>query len=105
MYAVIETGGTQFRVEEGVQVKVPLMDGSAGDKVSIDKVLLISGDKESQIGKPYLDNANVEAELIGHGKDDKVIVYKFKRRTKYRRSNGHRQQFTELKITKINAPA
>jgi len=105
MYAVIETGGTQFRVEEGAQVKVPLMDGSAGDSVTIDKVLLVSNDKEPVVGKPYIDNATVEAELLGHGKADKVLVYKYKRRTKFRRTNGHRQQFTELKITKINSPA
>lgn len=105
MYAVIETGGTQFRVEEGALVKVPLMDGATGDTVMIDKVLLVSNDKEPRVGKPYLDNASVEAELVGHGKDEKVLIYKYKRRTKYRRTNGHRQQYTELKITKINAPA
>lgn len=105
MYAVIETGGTQFRVEEGAQVKVPLLDGSAGDTVTIEKVLLVGTDTDPLIGKPYVDNASVEAQLVGHGKGDKVLIYKYKRRTKYRRTKGHRQQYTELKITKINVPA
>lgn len=105
MYAVIETGGTQFRVEEGAQVKVPLLKGSAGDSVTIDKVLLVGTDNDPLIGKPYIDNATVEAELVGHGKHEKVLIYKYKRRTKFRRTNGHRQQYTELKITKINIPA
>lgn len=105
MYAVIETGGTQFTVEEGIQVKIPRIEGSVGDKITLEKVLLISDGKEPKVGTPYLENATVEAELTAQDKDDKVTVYKFKRRTKYRRTKGHRQPFTELKITKINAPA
>jgi len=105
MYVVIETGGTQFKVEEGTQICIPQIDGSAGDKVTIDKVLLISGEKDPVVGTPYIANASVEAELVGQGKSDKVLVYKFKRRTKYRRTQGHRQPYTELKITKINLPA
>jgi large subunit ribosomal protein L21 len=105
MYAVIETGGTQFTVEEGIQVKIPRIEGSVGDKITLEKVLLISDGNEPKVGTPYLENATVEAELTAQDKDDKVTVYKFKRRTKYRRTKGHRQPFTELKITKINAPA
>lgn len=105
MYAVIETGGTQFTVEEGIQVKIPRIEGSVGDKITLEKVLLISDGEEPKVGTPYLENATVEAELTAQDKDDKVTVYKFKRRTKYRRTKGHRQPFTELKITKINAPA
>ena len=105
MYAVIETGGTQIRVEEGAEVNVPYFEGTTGDKITIDKVLLISDGKEPLIGQPYVENANVEAELTAQGREDKVIVYKFKRRTKYRRTAGHRQKVTQLKITKINSPA
>jgi large subunit ribosomal protein L21 len=105
MYAVIESGGTQFTVEEGAQIRIPRIEGSIGDKVSLDKVLLISTGEEPQVGTPYLENATVDAELVAQDKADKVTVYKFKRRTKYRRTKGHRQPFTELKITKINAPA
>lgn len=105
MYAVIETGGTQIRVEEGGEVNVPYLEGTAGDKITIDKVLLISGGKEPLIGQPYVENANVEAELTAQDREDKVIVYKFKRRTKYRRTAGHRQKVTLLKIMKINSPS
>jgi len=105
MYAIVETGGTQFTVEEGAEVRVPKLVGNSGDKVTIDKVLLISDGKEPQVGKPYLENASVEAELVNQTKGDKVLIYKYKRRTKYRRTQGHRQDYTELKITKINSPS
>jgi large subunit ribosomal protein L21 len=105
MYAVIESGGTQFTVEEGSRLRIPRIDGSIGDKITLDKVLLISHGEEPIIGAPYVDNATVDAELIAQDKADKVTVYKFKRRTKYRRTKGHKQPFTELRILKINAPA
>jgi large subunit ribosomal protein L21 len=105
MYAVIESGGTQFTIEEGTQVRIPKIEGSVGDKITLDKVLLISDGDEPTVGSPYLENATVDAELTAQDKDDKVTVYKFKRRTKYRRTKGHRQPFTELRILKINAPA
>jgi large subunit ribosomal protein L21 len=104
MYAVIETGGTQVTVQEGVNVRVPQIVGTVGDTITIDKVLLISDGKEPVVGTPYIADATVEAELVAQGKDDKVIVHKFVKRTKYRRTRGHRQPFTELKITRINAP-
>lgn len=105
MYAVIETGGTQFTVEEGSLLKIPQIPGSVGDKVTLDKVLLISNGAEPKVGTPYLENATVEAELTAQDKDKKIVVYKHKRRTGYQRTKGHRQPFTELKILKINAPA
>ncbi len=103
MYAVVETGGSQFTVEEGSQIRIPKIEGSSGDKITLDKVLLISDGNEPVVGTPYIENATVEAELVDQGKAEKVTVYKKKRRTKYRRTHGHRQQFTEVKITKINA--
>ncbi len=105
MYAVIETGGTQFTIEEGHQIKVPRIEGTVGDKITLDKVLIISDGDEPKIGVPFLENATVDAELTAQDKADKVTIYKYKRRTKYRRTKGHRQPFTELKILKINAPA
>ena len=104
MYAVVETGGQKYTVEEGHLLRVPRLDGSAGDKVTIEKVLLISDGNEPLIGKPYVENATVEAELMTQVKDAKILIYKYKRRTKSRRTRGHRQQYTELKITKIHAP-
>jgi len=103
MYAVVETGGSQFTVEEGAQIRIPKIEGSAGDKVVMDKVLLISDGNDPVVGTPYIENATVEAELVEQGKAEKVTVFKKKRRTKYRRTRSHRQPFTELKITKINA--
>jgi len=105
MYAVVETGGTQFRVEEGTMIQVPSLTGEAGANVTLDKVLLISDGDDPIVGKPYLENATVEAEITSQGKSPKVLIYKYKRRTKYRRTRGHRQPFTELKITKINSPS
>lgn len=104
MLAVVETGGMQYTVEEGASLKVPFIDGNVGDTVTLDKVLMISDGKDPMVGQPYLDNASVEAKLTSQGKDEKVIVFKKKRRTKYRRTQGHRQKFTELKVTKINSP-
>lgn len=103
MYAVVESGGTQFTVEEGSRIRVPRIEGSAGDKVTLDKVLLISDGKEPQVGKPYLSKASVDAELVAQAKADKLLSFKYKKRTKSRRTLGHRQAYTELKITKINS--
>ena len=104
MYAVVESGGCQFTVEEGTQVKIPRIDGTVGDTVTLDKVLLISDNNNPQVGTPYVSDASVEAELLAQDKAEKVLMFKYKRRTKYRRTRGHRQHFTELKITKINSP-
>ncbi|MBD3381676.1 MAG: 50S ribosomal protein L21 [candidate division Zixibacteria bacterium] len=103
MYAVIETGGLQFEVEEGKSLHIPRLASTVGDKVSFDKVLLISGD-EPKVGKPYVENATVEAEVVNQGKEDKIIVSTYKRRTKYRRKAGHRQPYTEIKINRIAVP-
>jgi large subunit ribosomal protein L21 len=104
MFAVFESGGLQFRAEEGTEVKIPHLTANPGDTVSIDKVLLINDGKDSLIGTPYLESASVEAEVINEGLAQKIDVYKFKRRTKYRKLRGHRQKFTEIKIKKITPP-
>ncbi len=104
MFAVFESGGLQFRVEEGTAVKVPHLTASPGETVSIDKVLLIDDGKNSLVGTPYLESASIEAEILNEGLAKKVDVYKFKRRTRYRKLRGHRQKFTEIKIKKITPP-
>lgn len=102
MYAIIETGGGQHRVSEGDTIRVERLPEGSGDTVSLDKVLLVNKDGETLVGTPYLENATVEAVVSEIGLDEKTIVFKKKRRTKYRRLNGHRQQYTELQIKKIN---
>jgi len=104
MFAVFESGGLQFRAEEGSEVKIPHLTANPGDTVSIDKVLLINDGKDSLIGTPYLESASVKAEVINEGLAQKIDVYKFKRRTKYRKLRGHRQKFTNIKIKKITPP-
>ena len=102
MYAIVKTGGKQYKVEEGDVLQVEKLEGKAGDKVSLDEVLSIGGDKPV-IGAPLVKGAAVEAEIVEQGKGDKVIIFKKKRRQNYRRKNGHRQPFTELKVIGISA--
>jgi large subunit ribosomal protein L21 len=102
MYAVIKTGGKQYRVSEGTRLRVEKLPGAAGDKLQLDQVLMLGGEKLT-IGKPLVAGAKVNAEIVGQGRDKKVIVYKIRRRKRYRRKNGHRQPYTELKITGISA--
>lgn len=98
-YAIIRSGGKQFRVEEGQQVRVPLMDKEVGSTVELD-VLLMSGD-ESKVGTPTVDGARVAATVVDHGRGTKIIVFKKKRRKQYKRTKGHRQDYTTLKIDSI----
>jgi large subunit ribosomal protein L21 len=102
MYAVIKTGGKQYKVIEGEKFAVEKLDGNVGDTVTLGDVLALGGDKP-QIGAPLLAGATVKAEIIAQGKGDKVIVFKKKRRHNYRRKLGHRQMLTTLKVTEIKA--
>jgi large subunit ribosomal protein L21 len=104
MYAVFETGGLQFEVAEGDSLNVPRLPISPGETVKFDKILLIKADSDPLVGKPYIENAAVEAEVVNQGKAEKIIVSTYKRRTKYRRKAGHRQPYTEIKINKISIP-
>ncbi len=101
MYAVFQISGFQYRAEEGTVLQIPTQDVKAGDKLDIPEVLLVQKDDDLKVGTPFVDGAKVEAEVIRHGLADKVLIYKYKRRTKYRRTQGHRQGFTEVKINKI----
>jgi large subunit ribosomal protein L21 len=103
MYAIVESGGFQFSVKEGEKVRVPKLQAQPREKVTFDKVLFL-GDEKPLVGTPYVRNAKVEAQVLRSGKADKITVFKFKKRVKYRRKKGHRQEFTELMIEKILPP-
>ena len=102
MYAVIRTGGKQYRVTEGQRLRVEKLPGKAGDKVTFEDVLLVGGDSP-KVGRPHVAGASVAAEITAEGRGDKIVVFKFKRRKNFRRKTGHRQPFTELTITGIKA--
>ena len=102
MYAVIETGGKQYRVEEGDVLFIERLDKEEGSQVTFDKVLAVSGDEDFKVGTPLVQGANVEATVVGHGKDKKIIVFKYKAKKNYKRKQGHRQPYTKVKIEKIN---
>jgi len=103
MYAVIATGGKQYRVSEGESLRVEKLDGGVGDKVVFEKVLMLGAGSDSKIGQPFLKKASVEAEITDQARARKIVVFKFKRRKKYRRKQGHRQPYTQLRITKIKS--
>ncbi|NCC25991.1 MAG: 50S ribosomal protein L21 [Deltaproteobacteria bacterium] len=101
MFAIIETGGKQYRVQEGQQFKVALMDAEPGSEVSLDRVLMVGQGEDVSVGRPVLDGAAVACEVVAHGRDRKIIVFKKKRRKDYRKKQGHRQDFTALKVKSI----
>jgi len=102
MYAVIATGGKQYKISNDDKFKVEKLEGEVGTKVVFDQVLMVGEGEGSKIGKPVVKGAKVEAEIIAQGRAKKIIVFKFQRRQKFRKKAGHRQPFTELKITKIS---
>ncbi len=101
MYALVEIAGKQFKVAENDKIHVPTMKEEKGASVTFDRVLLLAGDDGISIGSPTVEGASVEATVLGNVKDEKVIVFKKKRRKGYRLKNGHRQAFTQVQITKI----
>ncbi len=103
MYAVIQTGGKQYRVSEGMTLKVEKINADEGASVALDKVLMVTDGDNVQIGTPYLDGGSVTATVKSHGKGKKVHIVKFKRRKHHLKRQGHRQQYTELEITGISA--
>jgi len=102
MYAVIKTGGKQYRVEQGDLLKVEKIEVATGDKLTFDEVLLVADGDSVKVGQPVLDGAKVEAEVVSQGRHKKIRIVKFRRRKHYRKQQGHRQWFTEVKITAIN---
>src|SRR5690606_2748925 len=99
MYAIFRALGKQFRAEKGKTLRLPLMDKEPGAKVTFDEVLLTSDGEAVNAGTPLVKGATVEGEVVGMGKEPKIYVFKFKRRKGYRRKTGHRQKFTEVRIT------
>ncbi len=101
MYAVFRTGGKQFRAEPGFTIRVPTLDVEPGNEVTFDDVLLASDGDDVKVGTPVVDGASVKAEVVKHGREKKIIVFKRKRRKGYRKKQGHRQDFTEIRVAEV----
>ena len=101
MYAVIETGGKQYRVTEGQSIKVEKLDGEAGSNIDLDKVLMVADGENIKVGAPYVQGGKVTATIKSHGRGKKIHIIKFRRRKHYQKEQGHRQHYTELQITGI----
>ena len=104
MYAIIESCGKQYKVAEGDVVFFEKLDTEEGKKVTFDKVILVSDEGKVEIGNPYVKGAKVEGKVVAHGKGKKIIVFKYKAKKNYRRTQGHRQPYTKVEITKIKMP-
>ena len=103
MYAIVNTGGKQYRVQPGDTVRVEYLPGDQGDLIELEDVRLFSNDDgEVTVGAPTVEGAKVTAEVVQQGRGKKVIIFKYKAKTRYRRKNGHRQNFTELRVTDIS---
>ena len=102
MYAVFQTGGKQFRVEPGTKLRVPTLEAEEGTTVSFENVLIASNGDAVSVGQPTVAGASVKAEVLRHGKDRKIIVFKRKRRKNFRRKQGHRQGYTEIRVEGIS---
>ena len=103
MYAVVATGGKQYRVQEGDTLRIEKIPGEVGAEVAFDRVLMVSDGDDVKVGKPVLENAVVNGIIVEQGKGRKILVFKYKRRKRYRRKQGHRQLFTAVKIGTIEA--
>ena len=105
MYAIIESCGKQYKVAEGDVVFFEKLDAEEGKKVTFDKVILVSNDKKIEVGAPYVKGIKVEGKVVSHGKGKKILVYKYKAKKNYRRTQGHRQPYTKVEITTIKTAA
>ncbi len=103
MYAIVDIAGKQYKVSEGAKLKVASLDKNTGENVSFDKVLLTDNGKSVKVGTPTLKGVNINATILEHGRERKILIYKKKRRKGYQRKNGHRQGYTLIEITKIKA--
>lgn len=99
--AIVESGGKQYVVSKNSKIQVEKLDGNVGDTIKLDKVLMTADGSNVSLGKPYLSGSAVEAKVLKQGRSRKIVVLKYKAKSKYRRTQGHRQAFTELEITKI----
>ena len=105
MFAIVETGGKQYQVEEGRYVDVELLDGEKDAKIIFDNIVMIANGKKSKVGQPYVAGASAEGTIVKHDKDKKIIVYKQRPKKGYRKKQGHRQGFTRVMISKIRTSA
>ncbi len=105
MYAIVETGGKQYPVEEGRYIDLELLDAKQDSKVTFDKIVMLVNGKKSKVGQPYVTGASVEGTVVKHDKAKKIIVFKQRPKKGYRKKQGHRQQFTRVMITKIRTSA
>jgi large subunit ribosomal protein L21 len=103
MYAIVDIAGKQYKVSEGAKLKVASLDKNTGENVSFEKVLLTDNGKSVKVGTPTLKGVNINATILEHGRERKILIYKKKRRKGYQRKNGHRQGYTLIEITKIKA--
>lgn len=103
MYAVIQTGGKQYRVEEGTYLKIEKLELGEGDSVEFDKILMIQSDNAVKVGMPFIEGCKVTATVLSQGRHDKVKIVKFRRRKHHMKQMGHRQYYTEIQITGISA--
>lgn len=103
MYAVIKTGGKQYRVRVGNKLKVETLPAEVGSEIQLDQVLMVVDGESISTGAPLLENAKVDATVISHGRHDKIRIFKMRRRKHYRKQQGHRQNYTEIQITGISA--
>ena len=103
MYAVIKTGGKQYKVAAGEKIKVEQLAAEVGQDVTIDRVLAVGSGADLKLGSPWVDGATVQATVVAHGRHDKVRIFKMRRRKHYRKQGGHRQNYTELQIGSISA--
>ena len=101
MFAIIKTGGKQYKVSEGDVIKVEKIEAEAGDKIEFDQVLMVAGD-DVKVGSPVVEGAKVSAEVLDQKKDKKIVIFKFKAKKNYRKKKGHRQPYTLVKIEKID---
>jgi len=101
MYALIEFAGKQFKVEEGSSIKVPYVDGKVGSKVNFEKIIYMDDGKNKMVGTPIVAGAKIDGEIVSHGRERKVVVFKFKRRKGYQKKNTHRQEYSILKVGKM----
>ena len=102
IYAIVKTGGKQFRVEPGDTIRVESLEGSDGDAIELRDVLMVCRDGDVTMGSPTVPEAKVQVEVVGNGRGRKIIVFKYKAKTRYRRKRGHRQSYTDLKVTGIS---
>lgn len=104
MYAVIESGGKQYRVQAGETIEVERLEANAGDTIELDRVLLVNNDGDLVIGQPLVDGASVQATVVAQAKDKKKIIFRYHNKNRYRVKKGHRQPITRLRIDSINLP-